>query len=467
MSDSVVELRPQPGPQTAFLASGADIAIYGGAAGGGKSWALLVEPLRHVHIRRFRAVIFRRMSTEFTKSGGLWDEANEIYPRLGANVHQQLMRFRFPSGGNISFGHIEHEKTLEAWHSAQIAMIGYDELTTFTERMFWYMLSRNRSLCGVRPYIRATCNPNADSWVAKLVEWWIDPETGYPLPERAGRLRWFIRVDGQLEWGDDPAELHARFDETLGARNVLPKSFTFIPATLADNKILDLRNPEYRAGLMAMPLVERERFLAGNWKIRPTAGNVFRRDWFGELVADCPHVGGELVRAWDKAGSATDGDWSAGVLMLRYEGTYYVVDVIRGRWRPKERNDVIYQTAQADVGAWGRRVRLVIEQEPGNGGAESAAVSAVELAEFGPEFVRPATEGSKEVRARPLSAQAEARNVRVLNRPWAAAFLEELENFPSPGWHDDQVDGAAYAFNKLAQQPARRGALPIGRRYGR
>jgi predicted phage terminase large subunit-like protein len=66
-----------------------------------------------------------------------------------------------------------------------------------------------------------------------------------------------------------------------------------------------------------------------------------------------------------------------------------------------------------------------------------------------------------------LSAQAEARNVRVLNRPWAAAFLEELENFPSPGWHDDQVDGAAYAFNKLAQQPARRGALPIGRRYGR
>src|SRR5436305_14925946 len=70
----------------------------------------------------------------------------------------------------------------------------FDELTHFTAHQFFYMVSRNRSTCGVRPYIRATCNPDADSWVADFLAWWIDPQTGLPIPERAGVLRYYIRV---------------------------------------------------------------------------------------------------------------------------------------------------------------------------------------------------------------------------------------------------------------------------------
>ena len=80
------------------------------------------------------------------------------------------------------------------WQGAQITLICFDELTHFSAHQFFYMVSRNRSTCGVRPYIRATCNPDADSWVADLLAWWIDQETGLPIRERAGVVRYYIRI---------------------------------------------------------------------------------------------------------------------------------------------------------------------------------------------------------------------------------------------------------------------------------
>ena len=76
------------------------------------------------------------------------------------------------------------------------------------------MLSRNRSMCGVRPYIRATCNPDADSWVADLVSWYIDSDTGYPIPKRSGAIRYFVRHDNKLFWADTRQELIKDFPNT-------------------------------------------------------------------------------------------------------------------------------------------------------------------------------------------------------------------------------------------------------------
>jgi hypothetical protein len=91
------------------------------------------------------------------------------------------------------------------WQGAQITLICFDELTHFTARQFFYMVSRNRSTCGVRPYIRATCNPDADSWVADFLAWWINPASGLPILERAGVLRYYVRVDEKIQWADKPA----------------------------------------------------------------------------------------------------------------------------------------------------------------------------------------------------------------------------------------------------------------------
>ena len=154
------KISAQSGPQTAFLRSGADICIYGGAAGGGKTAGLILEPLRHVsRVANFTAVFFRRTMPQITNPGALWDESLKFYPRLGGTPHLRMHEWRWPRGGKIKFSHLQFETTVYDWQGAQITLICFDELTHFSAHQFFYMVSRNRSTCGVRPYIRATCKP--------------------------------------------------------------------------------------------------------------------------------------------------------------------------------------------------------------------------------------------------------------------------------------------------------------------
>ena len=156
-------IQAQEGPQFAFLSSSADITIYGGAAGGGKSYGLLLDPLRYVHVPGFGAVIFRRTSPEITNQGGLWDTSQEIYPKVNALPRRTDLSWLFAGGARVRFAHLQHDKDKLNWQGAQIPYLGFDELTHFTEEQFWYLLSRNRSTCGVPPCVRATCNP-APGW---------------------------------------------------------------------------------------------------------------------------------------------------------------------------------------------------------------------------------------------------------------------------------------------------------------
>jgi len=239
-SPFIATMSAQPGPQTDFLRSPADICIYGGAAGGGKTVGLILEPLRYVRrVANFTAVFFRRTTPQITNPGGLWDESQNFYPRLGGTPHLGAREWRWRCGGKIKFAHLQFDSTVYDWQGAQITLIGFDELTHFTAHQFFYMVSRNRSTCGVRPYIRATCNPDADSWVADFLAWWIDPETGLPIAERAGVLRYCIRVAGNIVWADRPEELmqHLPRPRELPPGFELPRpiSVTFIPAKVFDN----------------------------------------------------------------------------------------------------------------------------------------------------------------------------------------------------------------------------------------
>jgi hypothetical protein len=166
LPSSTATISAQPGPQTEFLRSPADICIYGGAAGGGKTVGLILEPLRYAtRVANFTAVFFRRSTPQITNPGGLWDESQNFYPRFGGNPHVGMREWRWRRGGKIKFAHLQFDSTVYDWQGAQIALICFDELTHFTAHQFLYMVSRNRSTCGVKPYIRATCNPDADSWV--------------------------------------------------------------------------------------------------------------------------------------------------------------------------------------------------------------------------------------------------------------------------------------------------------------
>ncbi|MHB8637485.1 MAG: terminase large subunit domain-containing protein [Fimbriimonadaceae bacterium] len=193
-----IEISPQPGPQEQFLSTKADIAVYGGSAGAGKTYALLLGFLRHVRQPGFGAVVFRRTAEQIRMEGGLWDEAQRLYPTLRATGREQQLDWTFPSGATITFDSLQHEKDKLNFQGAQICGLGLDELTHFTATQFFYLLSRNRSTCGVRPYVRATTNPDATSWVKQFLAPWLD--RNFARPAESGELRWFTRDAGQIAW---------------------------------------------------------------------------------------------------------------------------------------------------------------------------------------------------------------------------------------------------------------------------
>lgn len=446
-------IAPQAGRQHDFHMCDADIAIYGGSAGGGKTWALLYEPLCHMHRTHFGAVVFRRTYPQITVQGGMWDGSREIYtlyrdpvtnvapvPKAGS------LTWEFPRGCSVSFRHMQTDDAADDYQGAQIPLICFDQLEQFEERQFFTMLSRNRSMCGVRPYVRATANPKP-CWLADFLSWWLAPD-GYADVNKIGARRWFIRDGASLQWADTRAELLAKY-----GKDVRPLSVVFIPASVYDNRELLRVNPSYLANLMALPSTERARLLGdrvrgGNWTVTP-GGSHFKREWF-EVVPQAPASPRSIRRYWDMAATPPDlatgngsPDYTVGAKVAFLDGVWYIVDIRRDRLSPKSARDLVWQTTVID----GVSVPARMECEGGASGKSMIDLYAREVfAGYAFKGVHPS--GSKEVRAQPLSAAAESGNVKLVAGEWNKAFLDEAESFPH-GKHDDQVDAVAGAMDDI------------------
>lgn len=343
----------------------------------------------------------------------------------------------------VKFAHLEHEKTVYDWQGAQVALLGFDELTHFSFKQFMYLLSRNRSMSGVPGYVRATCNPDALSWVRTFIDWWIDDE-GYPIPERSGRVRWFIRRDDSLIWGNTREELIKRY----GA-DEMPKSVTFISALIHDNPLLLEKDPAYLANLKSLSRVDRLRLLSGNWNVRESAGMLFRTEWF-PVVDVVPAGWISAIRFWDRAATKPneankDPDWTRGLLVLKYpNGVYLVADLKSLRDTPGQVETLIKNVASHDSSA----VRVMSQQDPGSAGVGESDNFKRMLAGY--DVRTSVMTKDKVTRAKPVSAQAEAGNIKVLRAPWNKEFFDELDDFPTKGAHDDIVDCLSGAFNELS-----------------
>ena len=436
-----MNISPQPGPQTQFLESTAHTVIFGGAAGGGKSFALLLEPLRHFNNSKFRGLIFRKNSTQIRNQGGLWDESMALYAPLGFDAKQAFLEWRMPSGAQIKFAHLDQEKDVYKQQGAQITYLGFDELTHFSKAQFFYMLSRNRSMSGVPGYVRCTCNPDPDSWVREFIDWWIGPD-GYPIKERSGKIRWYVRLSDVIYWADTEQELIDRFGPES-----MPLSVTFIMSSVYDNKILLKKDPTYLAKLKALPRVEMMRLLGGNWNVKFNAGSLFQREWF-PIVDAIPAGAVQSVRFWDRAATKPhegnrDPDWTRGLKMLKYsDGFFVVTDLKSMRDTPMNVEKLIKNTASQD----GWNTRVMSQQDPGSAGKMEADYFVRMLA--GSDVGTMVTSKDKLTRAKPVSAQCQIGNIKVLRAPWNDEFFNELESFPE-GAHDDIVDVFSGCFNEL------------------
>jgi hypothetical protein len=231
---------PQP-QQAIFMARPEWECLYGGAAGGGKSDALLVEALRQIHIPHYRGLIFRRT---YPQLEALIARSLEIYRRAvpGSVYNYSQSRWTFPSGAKIFFGYMQHDKDRHNWQGKPYDFIAFDELTHFTETQYTYLMSRNRPTGpGTRVYMRATANPGG------IGHGWVKARFITPAPPMT------------------PIETDLSVTSPDGEVISLKRSRIFVPATVFDNKILLRNDPNYLAALSSMPEAEVNALLYGDW----------------------------------------------------------------------------------------------------------------------------------------------------------------------------------------------------------
>jgi hypothetical protein len=287
-----IAIMPQDGPQTLFLSlRWVDIIVYGGSAGSGKSWALLLDPVGDLSHSEFHGTLFRRESVQITNEGGLWDESQKVYRFIGGKARTSpAHNWTFPSGASLTMTHLNSEDDIYGHQGSQNSWQGWDELTHFTERQFWYLQSRGRSAAGLGSRTRATCNPDAGSWVKRFLGPWVD-DSHRDKARRNGEVRWLVRIDPSeseqaqyhyFRTKDDAVEYAAEVHHlTADVARYAVKSVAFIEADINDNKMLMQANPEYLANLLSLPEVEKQRLLYKNW-------NILTDTFFGDWMPKTP-----------------------------------------------------------------------------------------------------------------------------------------------------------------------------------
>lgn len=396
--------QPHP-PQAAFLLLTDRQGLFGGAAGGGKSDALLMGALQYVDVPGYSALILRRRHVDLVRADALIPRSHSWLANTDASWNGDTKMWTFPSGATLEFGHCENENDRYNYQGSAWQYIGFDEVTHFTESQYLYVgLSRGRRLTGslVPLRTRATANPGGigHEWVLSR---FVDPDT-----------------------------------------RVAP----FIPARLEDNPSLD--GDTYRESLQQLSAVERARLLDGDWRVRPR-GPLFQREWF-RLVDESAGVV-RRVRFWDLAATEAgengnaDPDWTAGVrLGLTAAGDCYVEHAVRVRARPKDVEALVLATAERD----GRDVAIGMEQEGGASGKSTVSHYARNVLR-GYRFVGVRKRRDKVACAELWQPSAERGEIRLVRGRWVRDWLDEVEAFPAGG-HDDYVDATSGAWEMLASR---------------
>ena len=345
-----------------------------------------------------------------------------------------------------------HEDDRLRFKSFETQYCGFDELTSFTYAQYIYMFSRLRSSTGLPCVMRSATNPGdiGHEWVLHRWAPWLYPDPAKE-PDRA-------RPDEYAGPFQLPGHrLHYRRAHDNDTEETLCKpgdkgaySRAFFPAAIADNPSIAVNDPEYVTRLKMLSRLERKQLLGGDWMAKADPGEFFDRTWF-DIVARGPATLAVCrVRYWDRAGTAAPGKpvttgpaWTSWLLYATdVHGFGYVEDVIRFRGEPHEVEKRIVDAARRDKRDHGD-VMVCLERDPGQAGKfEVQHYIRKSLQGYNVRAVPP--QGNKVYRAKPVSAQAEQRNIRVVRADWNRPFFDELESFPNG--YKDQVDSLSGAY---------------------
>ncbi len=399
--------------QSAFLLLDCKEAFYGGAAGGGKSDALLMCGLQYVDVKGYSGIIFRKTYADLVKPGALIDRAKEwLLKWPDVRWSEKEKKFEFLDSNKmlistLQFGYLENTNDKYNYQGGEYQFIGFDELTHIDSSSYRYMFSRLRRLKGVDiPLrVRSASNPPDDDQGIWVKERFIDEG-----PSR-GRV--------------------------------------FIPAGMDDNPYLDIE--EYEKSLDELDPVTRARLRDGNWTII-RKGNMFKRSWFQPVTELPPQR--KRCRWWDMAATdeekakrrnkSDDPDYTVGFLLSYFDGIFYIEDIIRERMSPEKTQALQQNTAHSD----GYDVLIREEQEPGSSGIALCDIKARTIFQgYAYEAIK--STGDKTTRASAASAAAERGQIKYLaSCRNIETFFNEAESFPG-GIHDDMVDGLSGAFTTL------------------
>lgn len=402
-----------PSPKQEFFLLREELEVFfGGSAGPGKSWSLLMAALQHVDRPGYKALLLRPSLTEFEQQGGLIEVSHDWLDGTEASWNGTRRRWTFPSRATLSFGYLANRSDLSQYKGAGVSFVGFDELTSFPDErlyksMFRVLRQAKDTLPGVPLRMRSASNPGdvGHHWVKSR---FVDPAS---------------REEGAL----------------------------FVPARMGDNPYLDVE--AYLRSLAHMHPVDRQRLIDGDWDVAEE-GSKFRRQHFKLVEPDEPQPPVKEVRYWDLAAtepSATnpDPDWTVGV---RYEvdraGTFTVRHIVRGRWPDHDVEEKVRSTAEED----GHDVSVYVEQDPGQAGkALLNHYKRKVLRGFACHAGSTRVNGrnaAKEVRARPVAAAVGNGLVQVVRGANVREFLDEVCMFPNAA-HDDCVDALSGAHTAL------------------